>query len=380
MKLYLYFFKNILTSNFVILFITTCLLFIIKSLYVLTLIISKGLSIPTLIKMTILILPPFIVEILPIATVLSIIYTWSHLQEVKEITIMKSFGISNFKLSIAGILLGIFNTLLALFITSYLAPISNTLFQKERLKLQNSYNLEIKEQGKFLEINNNITIFINNIGKNKKLEGIFIHNTENQKSPTTIIAKSGYILNKKNEITFYLNDVNFQEANSINKSISYLFFKKYIFTIDKKPATEYIKKSAKDLYLWELLTLDPIIFFKNIQNPNFQQYETAKLKKAYIKDFNRRLTNILIPLCLAIMCCYFLAKTNYSRFGNHLGTIKSICYGAIIKSSSLGLIFNNNIKNYFLFLYNFGIIIVIIIFLYLLIKPHKLKRKETLFF
>ena len=157
MKLYLYFFKNILTSNFVILFITTCLLFIIKSLYVLTLIISKGLSIPTLIKMTILILPPFIVEILPIATVLSIIYTWSHLQEVKEITIMKSFGISNFKLSIAGILLGIFNTLLALFITSYLAPISNTLFQKERLKLQNSYNLEIKEQGKFLEINNNIT-------------------------------------------------------------------------------------------------------------------------------------------------------------------------------------------------------------------------------
>jgi lipopolysaccharide export LptBFGC system permease protein LptF len=71
--------------------------------------------------MTILILPPFIVEILPIATVLSIIYTWSHLQEVKEITIMKSFGISNFKLSIAGILLGIFNTLLALFIPENVA-------------------------------------------------------------------------------------------------------------------------------------------------------------------------------------------------------------------------------------------------------------------
>jgi hypothetical protein len=125
------------------------------------------------------------------------------------------------------------------------------------------------------------------------------------------------------KITFYLNDVNFQEANTVNKSISYLFFKKYIFTVDKKSTPTYIKKSAKDLYLWELLTFDASIFFPNNTSPQIKTLKN-KFNEAWLTH-GKKLFNFMLVMEFSIISFSLLIFLPLLTKTNGENAVEGVC-------------------------------------------------------
>ena len=279
--------------------------------------------------------PKIINRLVPFVFFISLIYVITNYDDKNELIIFWTNGVT--KNQFAKIILGlsIILTIVQMIISGYISPLSQF---KGRSQLKNSnidYFTSLIKSGKFLNIVDGLTIFINSKDLNDNYNNIFID--DSSKSNTKIIySKNGFIENDSTSRKFKL--FNGEVINKNKNEINIFKFEQIDFNLlDFTSSTILVPKiqelPSSDLFLCYIsIKKNNYINFKN---NNFSCEEV--LKKNIIQELFKRFYKPLYIPVISLLSCFLiiLSKSNIGYKKNRYKTISMIFLILIISEGSL---------------------------------------------
>ncbi len=256
------------------------------------LVINKGVSIPLVCKLILLLIPNLLSYAIPLAILSATLLTIGRLAADNEIIAIRASGINLYKLCFPIIIVGLIASLACIPLNDRLKP--NALFASRKLVKQIGLKspAAFLEAGTFIRTFQNYIIFIYGIHQDK-LTNIRIYQPQEGKPTRTIIANRGEFLPipEKDIIKLKLIDGSSDEPNLKDPSSFYkLNFKTYYLTLDLSGGTQNLQKKLKDMSIREL------------------RQKIEELKKDKIEDvspiiteINKKLSFSFASLCFVII-------------------------------------------------------------------------------
>ena len=234
--------KNYLVAHVILMLF----FFIIKIADLIDRLISGSIDFISLIKIILFLLPSLNSFIFPIATLASVLITFSILSANNEIIAVKSAGINPLKLIKVPLFFGIIICLISLFNNLYIIPISTQKFFHEFQDIAKRKIFNSLQPLTFNEIIPNLIIFPEKIVKKKrKIDHVFIF--DNTKGNGEIIcAKNGSYESQDNKIFFNLNNGEIHIKGKTEGKYQILKFTKYKFYLNLNQLAKGIKIKLKD--------------------------------------------------------------------------------------------------------------------------------------
>ena len=287
--------------------------------------------------------PKIVNRLVPFIFFISILYVITSYDSKNELIIFWTNGVS--KNEFAKIIFGlsIILTILQIIISGYISPLSQ---YKGRYQLKNSnidYFSTLIKKGKFLNIVDGLTIFINSKDSNDNFTNIFID--DSSKSNTKIIyAKNGYIENDSASKKFKLFDG--EVINKNKNEINVFKFDQIDFNLSDFTSSTILVPKIQELSSQKLF--DCYFAIKkqtniNIKNNDFL-CEEALEKNIKQELFKRFYKPLYIPV-ISLLSCFLivLSKSNVGYKKNKYKTISLIFLILIISEASLRYSASSNI-------------------------------------
>lgn len=190
-----YIFFEMLPSFLLGVFIFVFILLMFQALRLTEFVLVHGVKWDVVLRMMIYLSVSFLPVILPMSLLFSILLTYGRLSNDSEIIALKSLGLNNSHLSIPAFILAGFTALVSAQTSFQIAPWGNRRFEvliNELGQLKASATIKA---GVFSEGFFDLVVYANEVNsQDGKMKKIFIYDERNQKSPLTIIAKSGEML------------------------------------------------------------------------------------------------------------------------------------------------------------------------------------------
>ena len=175
----------------------TALCFIIfakEMLRLIDLLVSKGISISSLMKILLFLLPSFLVLTLPIACLIASISTFSRLSFDNEMIAMRAVGMSLWRMSIPVLLFSILVFLATLFLSQWGQPWSNVSLKGLAMSVIEDQLSIALDKGVFNEPIPNLTVYVPDPKKSRTIRGVFISDQRDPAKPLVIVAQSFRVL------------------------------------------------------------------------------------------------------------------------------------------------------------------------------------------
>lgn len=232
--------------------------FIMKSLKLTEMVINKGIPLSSTLKLVVFTMPYLFVFILPMATLLSVLITYSRLSGDNEIVALKASGISPYQMLPPVIMVTISSFLISTYMAIYAMPWGSTSFKNLLFNLaRNRVEVGINEQV-FNDDFQDLVIYVNQISsKSKIMNGVFISDQRDPEISNTIVAKRGTMIpDKKNlTITFRMFDGSIHRVAKDLKSTQTISFDVYDLNLDLEailPQERRDSKGRKELSVREI--------------------------------------------------------------------------------------------------------------------------------
>ena len=284
---------------------------------------ETGISFLILIKFAPFIIPLFLVLAIPLSVLISSTLTFSRLSTDREISAMRSAGISVYRLLTPVILFSIVTFLFTIFSSITLQPIANNyikLKSYETLKRQNNLGLE---EGVFNNLFN-LLVYVKKIKGSNIMDGILISD-RSLKENRIITAKSGKFLNDPSAETLFLEledgHIHFESQDMTQYQIAK--FSRYYMRINTTGSIEKIKIFT-EVWGLSLEELKKLIEEKRLEG-NIREFRKLTL------ELHKKFSLPAAVLVLGILGVPIGIKTKFSsRFsGFILSIIIVFCYYVI---------------------------------------------------
>jgi len=291
-----YIIKNLSVVTAFIALTLAAIILMTQSLKFLELIINSGASSGAFWMLAFLALPRFFEVILPISVMVAGVFVYNRMTIDSEIIVMRSVGKSPLQMAKPALILALIATLLLLFITAWLAPVSLAKMQKMRQVVKAQYSLLLFQEGVFNEIGKHLTVYIDKRTPNGELEGLLIHdNRPENPTPVTVIAKRGVIVVTDSGQQVLVYDGSRQDFNKRTGALNRLDFKRYSIDLPDSTAVRDRWKKPDERTFFELL------------NPDIDNAMDQKSKSEFIVELNRRIAGAFLPLTfISVVLCFLL--------------------------------------------------------------------------
>ena len=202
--LHRYILRESLTFFGISLFAFTSVLLTLRMLQFAALVIDKGVAVQQIFQIFISIIPTFLEVALPLSTLLGIMLAFSRLSGDSEIVVMRTSGISLYRLLCPVLVFGLAACSVGLYFSQYLKPwgyqnLSQTLFAIARTKSTSGL-----EQGIFNKLGP-LTIYAEQIDdRTGALERVLIDDRRDKEQRQIITAESGQITSDEQSRTILL--------------------------------------------------------------------------------------------------------------------------------------------------------------------------------
>lgn len=328
MKIYFsYLARSLLTFFLTILFIIVLIVWLTQSLKFIELITGKGISFNDFLMVTGLLIPPMIYAVLPVAFFISIIALFSHLNNDKELVVLKTSGLSDFQIAKPVIFISLFVMVAHFLVSFYLLPKSYREFKELQEHFKNKLVTFLLEEGVFNTQSNNLTVYIEEKINDTYFKGIFIYNSENKEKPITIMADTGHIIKTNEGPKFILFNGTHQELNVKNNNVSLITFDKYEFGLKQYYAIpENRIYDSNEMYIGELWE-------------QYQSLDSDKINKSYFVNLHQRIIWPVYSVVLSIVGSSFMLLGGYKRKNQWVKNASVAITGAVF--IVLSLISNN---------------------------------------
>ena len=350
----------------------TLIVWVIQAVNFLDIVSEDGHSLKVYFSYTILNLPRIFSKILIFIFFISAFYIINKYQENNEILVFWTNGIRKisfinfiFKLSF---LFVIFQLILSVIIVPYTQNLSRTFLKNSNV----DFLPTLISEKKFINIFNNLTIFIEKYNKNGNIEKIFINEKISDENSKIIIAENAKIikLNDKYKIKLLNGGI----TNINDKNIYNINFKETEYDLSK-----FTTKSITHPKIQEISTLDLIRCYLDY-NPNkiYEIYDVCRSRqlKSISEEIFKRFIIPLYIFILSLIASSLVLKPKKNFLLKYHKFFIFILGFLIIVISQISFKFISQSKNIDLFVISIPIILISSYYIFLILNT-KSKFKKS---
>ncbi|MGE4219486.1 MAG: LPS export ABC transporter permease LptF [Alphaproteobacteria bacterium] len=291
----------------VTIFVTIALCFAIwltQSLRLIDMILNRGLPITTFLELAMLLMPSFLVIVVPIAAFCATLFTYNKLITDSELIVMRSAGLSSFSLAKPGIIVGVAVMAFTYLLTLYLLPLSFRHFKDLEFRIRNDFSTVLLQEGIFNTLANGITVYVRERGAKGELQGILLHDNRDREHPVTMMAERGALVPTPEGPRVVLVKGNRQQVSRDGSKMSLLYFDRYTVDVQKATGTTEDRwREPPERFLHELFHPDGTIANEVYRNQ-------------LIAEGHARLITPVLPLTYCVIAMAFLLSGTFNRRGH----------------------------------------------------------------
>ncbi len=298
-----YVFRQLLAALLVSTGGLAALIWLTQSLRFLKLVIDRGLSLRVFIELTGLLIPGFVAVILPITTFLVILFLYLRLAADRELTVMRTAGLSHFAIARPALGLAFVSLIACFWLNLAIVPASVASFRQFQFEIRNRIAAFLLQEGVFTPISDNLTVYVRKREVNGTLHGILIDDARDPNNQATILAESGRITDGPNGPEVILYHGSRQVIDRRTGRLNVLTFAENTIDLtanDQGPQQRY--RDASELPLSQLLHPDPATVAQR-DMPKFRV-------EAY-----RRLATPFTVFSYALLALYSVLAGSFRRHG-----------------------------------------------------------------
>lgn len=352
-----YIFDTVIKKFFIILALLIAIIWFSKTISFVKYITENGIETSKFLSLFLLILPSFLIYLIPISLFIAITISINKFINHNEIAVLRNSYLSDFKISTPIIKIAFYMTFFSLIISFFLAPYSNKRLSTERENLKNNYSNISFNQSVF-EHMKDLTIYINKKDSNAIFHGILLNDSRNKNIDLTITSNTGYLIIDKDSLILSMQDGTIQRFNKESNEVSILKFDEYAFNLrEEEKIDQSYRWRIREMNIFELIS--PAI---HSQLPN---------RDIFVAEIHKRISISLVNIILSIIPISILMTSEFSRRGN----IKSILLCILLSILSLIIIIaliKSSEKNLILCYINYILISSITLFGLLAIKKSRI--------
>ena len=229
-----YIFRNVAINTINITIILFSMIWLILSLRQIDLVIKNGASLFDFLYISILPGPLWLMMIIPMSSLIAVIFSLNRFTTDKEIFIFQFSGANIYFLLKPILLICFFNLIFLSIINIYIIPKAYSLFKSKQFELRNNISHIFLREGVFNDLEDGLTILIDRRVSKFGIEGVFIYDTREKNKEIDIFAKQGKIILTSSGPIFRLIEGNRREVSLDGKILNELIFKNYTINIARK--------------------------------------------------------------------------------------------------------------------------------------------------
>ncbi len=253
-----YMFRQLLFAALFITLALTFALWLTQSLRMIDYMVNRGLPASEFLTLILLLLPSFLGLVIPVATVVGVLFVYNKMTQDSELIVMRASGLSPLQLARPAIVLATFSTLIVYSLMLYFLPLSFREFKDMQYDVRQSYASVLIQEGVFNTVGESITVYVRERDDEGALVGIIVHDTRNKKKPVTVIAELGAIVKAPEGPRVLLLNGNRQEVDRQTGQLSLLYFDQYTVDLSSLAAVRDGRwREPEERFLHELLWPQP---------------------------------------------------------------------------------------------------------------------------
>jgi lipopolysaccharide export system permease protein len=319
-----YIFRQLFFATIFVTLALTCAIWLTQSLHFVKLIINRGMSLGSFLELTLLLLPTFLLIIMPIALFLAVLFAYNKMVGDRELVIMRTTGMSPFQLARPALIVSVLVSLMCMALSFYLLPASFRQFKSLEYSARNDFSSILIQEGAFNTFGEGLTIYVRARSDNELL-GLLVQDNRNKEKLVTMMAEKGALIAAGDSPRVVMLNGNRQELDRRSGKVSILYFERYSFELGllgKESENHWLEPGER--YLWELL--DPG------NSPNDIAYRGKLLAEGH-----NRIVAPLYPLAFVIVALAVLLSGEFDKRGQLKRILTAVALIAIIQVLAIGI-------------------------------------------
>jgi lipopolysaccharide export system permease protein len=297
----------------VVLVSLTVVIWITQALRDIDLMTNQGQTILVFLGITSLIIPLLVLVIAPIALMIAVAHVLNKLSTDSEIIVMNAAGMSPWLLFRAFLSVAVVVSILVAVIAAYLSPKGLRELRRWATELRADIVSNIVQPGRFMAIEPGLNFHIRERHPNGLLMGIFVDDRRNAKERATILAEQGEILENEHGTFLVMVRGSVQRHEASQRDPTIVLFDRYAFDLSRfAGASQTIKYSVRERYLWELLFPDPY-------DPLYQDQPGQ-----FRAELHDRLIAPLYPLAMVLIVYAYLGAPRTTRQSRGMSMVLAV--------------------------------------------------------
>ena len=236
------------------LFVFTFILIMERLFDSINLLISKGVSLSSVLQLLAYVLPSILVYTIPMAVLAGTLICFGRLSSDNEITAIQASGVSLYSIFFPVMILSFIVSLFLVSFNEKIAPQSYDRFHQLYYRIAQRNPILKLEERTFLEIED-YRLYVEKIKQKKgKLSGIIMYKMEKDGFPTLITAQRGNMVSNERRVVFRLFDGSIQQKDRYDPNkYSITYFKNYDISLDLTQTPPPMAKRIRQMQKSELL-------------------------------------------------------------------------------------------------------------------------------
>lgn len=303
-----------------------CVLWLTQSLRFIEMIVNKGISVGTFLLLTMLLMPSFLVVIVPISLFAVVLFTYNKLNVDRELVVLRAAGFSHWSLARPALILAVAATVFGFAMTMVAIPKTVQSFRELQWTIRNDITSVLLQEGVFNKFGDGLTIYVRSRSPEGELLGILVHDKRNPDKPVTLMAERGALVFTDKGPRVLMGNGNRQQMPRDTGQLSLLYFDSY--TVDLATATGATGdrfRDAREKSLAELLAADEASL-------GITDYRRAKV------ELHQRLTSPLYNLGFTLIALACLLTAGFDRRGQGATILLAIGLMVGLQAAALGMV------------------------------------------
>jgi lipopolysaccharide export system permease protein len=303
----------------------SCVMWLTQSLRFVEMIVNKGIGLGSFLKLTLLLMPGFLVVIIPISLFAVVLFTYNKLIADRELVVLRAAGLSHFALARPALVLGLAATLVGYLLTCWVIPLTVRSFHQMQWTIRNDLSNVLLQEGMFNKFGDGLTIYVRQRSPEGELLGILVHDKRNPQRPVTMMAEKGALVRTETGPRVLMVNGNRQELTAGTGKLSILHFESY--TVDFATATGAKGdrfRDARERGLWELIST-------GVADVSAADYRRFKV------ELHSRLTSPLYNLGFPLLAACVLLTASFDRRGQLVPVVTAIVLMITAQAAALGM-------------------------------------------
>ncbi|MDD4615945.1 MAG: LptF/LptG family permease [Alphaproteobacteria bacterium] len=196
--------------------------------------------------------------IMPLGLGIAVVFIYNKLAMDSELVVMRTAGVSPFRLIQPAVLLALFVALLCGSLTLWITPAASRDAVLLQRKMRDSYAVFLSHPGSFNDLSDGLTFYANKRGQGSTLQGILIQDVREPDKTITTMADTGEVVGSEGNSRMMIFNGRRQEFDRATGKLSELAFDQYVLDLEalrNAPTKRY--PDPRELTVAELINPSP---------------------------------------------------------------------------------------------------------------------------